>query len=103
MYCDFILFSLPLNNIYKDQRSENIFISKYVNLPNSGITQNGLCLDYLYVFNPSKLAYLNGVTGFSEGDNNGFLGLFLDEPNAPLLGLDGLYITENIIITLRKN
>ena len=38
------------------------------------------------------LAYLNGVTCFSDGDNNGLLGLFLAEPNPPFLGLDGLYI-----------
>ena len=39
-----------------------------------------------------RLTYLNGVTGFSEGDKSRFLGLFLAEPNAPFLGLDGLYI-----------
>ena len=37
-------------------------------------------------------AYLNGVTGFSDGDNSGLLGLFLADPNAPFLGLEGLYI-----------
>ena len=36
--------------------------------------------------------YVNGVTGFSDGDRSGLLGLFLADPNGFFLGLDGLYI-----------
>ena len=38
------------------------------------------------------IAYLKGVTGLSDGESNGFLGLFFDCPNVPFLGLAGLYI-----------
>ena len=42
-----------------------------------------------------KFTYVNGVTGFSEGDKSGLLGLFFAEPKGFFLGLDGLYILFN--------
>ena len=38
-----------------------------------------------------SITYVNGVTGFSDGERSGLLGLFLADPKF-FLGLDGLYI-----------